>query len=57
VDYSNNQERKASGIAASTAEINCLENALKKAKCDHCKEDIQQYKKKVEDYRRYFEQN
>ena len=57
VDYSNNQERKASEIAGSTVEINCLENALKKAKCDHCKEDIQQYKKKVEDYRRYFEQN
>jgi RHS repeat-associated protein len=57
VDFSNDQEGKASEIAASTIEIDCLEAALKKAKCDHCKEDIQQYKKKVEDYRRYFEQN
>lgn len=55
VDFSNNQERKAGEIAASTVEINCLEAALKKAKCDHCKEDIQQYKKKVEDYRSFYE--
>ena len=51
VDFSNNQERKAGEIAASTVEINCLEDALKKAKCDHCKKDIQNYKKEVQDYR------
>jgi len=55
VDFSNNQERKAGEIAASTVEINCLEDALKKAKCDHCKKDIQNYKKEVEDYRSYYE--
>jgi hypothetical protein len=56
VGFSNEKERRASEIAASTVEIDCL-NSKKKQKdtCDRCKQLIDQRINQMEGYRNGFQ--